>query len=77
MLLGDTGDASATYANVTGHEPDQVAMDFFRLTWDLADLAAFTDVLRSPHRDTDDTALADSGLTHCVAIRDQWAARPA
>ena len=77
MLVGDVGDDPTAYANATGHQPDPVAMDFFRLTWDLADLAAFTDVLRSPHRDTDDTALADSGLTHCVAIRDQWAARPA
>ena len=74
MLLGDTGDEATTYANATGHELDQVAMDFFGLTWDLADLAAFTNVLRSPHRESEDTVKAYKGLTKCVAIRDRWAA---
>lgn len=74
MLVGDTGGDAATYANLTGHEPDQVAMDFFRLTWDLGDLAAYTHVLRSPHRHSEDTVKAYEGLTKCVAIRDRWAA---
>jgi spectinomycin phosphotransferase len=72
MLVGDTRDDATSYADATGHQPDQVAMNFFRLTWDLADLAAYTDVLRSPHRASDDTAKAFEGLTKCVAIRDQW-----
>ena len=50
-------------------------MDFFRLTWDLKDLAECLNVLRSPHRRTDDTARAYEGLTSCVAIRDEWAAQ--
>jgi spectinomycin phosphotransferase len=74
MLVDDSGDDATTYANLTGHEPDQVAMDFFRLTWDLGDLAAYTHVLRSPHRHSDDTEKAYDGLTKCVAIRDRWAA---
>jgi spectinomycin phosphotransferase len=74
MLVGDVGDDATTYANLTGHEPDQVAMDFFRLAWDLGDLAAYTHVLRSPHRHSEDTAKAFEGLTKCVAIRDRWAA---
>jgi spectinomycin phosphotransferase len=80
MLLGDTGDdgtahaAATTYADATGHEPDGVAMDFFRLMWDLGDLAAYTHVLRSPHRESEDTVKAYDGLTKCVAIRDRWAA---
>ena len=73
MLLGDSGDDPTAYAETTGHVPDVVAMDFFRLAWDLADLADFLEVLRSPHRDSDDTAKAYAGLTTCVAIRDRWA----
>ena len=53
---------------------DREAVDFFRLTWDLKDLAERLNVLRSPHRRTDDTAWAFEGLTKLVAIRDQWAA---
>jgi spectinomycin phosphotransferase len=74
MLVGDAGDDATTYASLTGHEPDRIAMEFFRLTWDLGDLAAYTHVLRSPHSNSEDTVKAFEGLTKCVAIRDQWAA---
>jgi spectinomycin phosphotransferase len=56
-------------------EVDWDAVDFFRLRWDLADLASFTNVLRLPHRENADTAKAYDGVKKCVAIRDQWAAR--
>ena len=48
----------------TGREIDQAAVDFFRLRWDLSDIAAFTDVLRAPHRHSADTQRAYDGLTH-------------
>jgi spectinomycin phosphotransferase len=64
MLVGDA----------SGLELDQVALSYFRLRWDLADLAAFTDELRSPHRHTEDTAKAYDALMYYVAIRDRWAA---
>ena len=35
---------------------DEAAMDFFRLAWDLGDLAAFTHELRIPHTENADTA---------------------
>jgi spectinomycin phosphotransferase len=72
MVVGDTDDDATAYAAATGHRPDEVAMDFFRLTWDLADLASFTNVLRSPHRQSEDTQKAYNGLKKTVAIRDQW-----
>jgi hypothetical protein len=53
MLAGDA----------TGLELDQVAVNFFRLAWDLADIAAFTYDLRSPHRENADTLKAYDGLT--------------
>jgi spectinomycin phosphotransferase len=74
MLIDDTTDEAAVYTDATGHQLDRVAVDFFRLTWDLADLASFTDVLRSPHSHSDDTVKAYEALTECVTIRDQWAA---
>jgi spectinomycin phosphotransferase len=62
MLVGDTADTN------------DVASSFFRLRWDLSDLAAFTHQLRSPHRHSEDTVKAFDALTYYVAIRDRWAA---
>jgi spectinomycin phosphotransferase len=72
-MLADAPEAMTAYAEATGHWPDAVAIDFFRLMWDLADLASFTEVLRSAHEDNDDTAKAHAGLLWCVAVRDRWA----
>ena len=49
-----------------GREIDQAAVDFFRLRWELSDIAAFTDVLRAPHRRSADTQRAYDGLMHYV-----------
>ncbi|MBA3734265.1 MAG: aminoglycoside phosphotransferase family protein [Actinobacteria bacterium] len=76
MLMGDAAKEATVYTNATGHELDQATLNFFRLRWDLADIAAFTDVLRSPHRHNEDTAKAYDSLTSCVATRDRWAALP-
>lgn len=74
MLVDDTADEAAAYTAATGHSVDQDAVSFFRLTWDLKDLAEYLNVLRAPHRETADTARAYAGVTTCVAIRAQWAA---
>jgi spectinomycin phosphotransferase len=75
MLVGETGEEAATvYTDATGHRLDDDAVSFFRLTWDLKDLAEYLNVLRSPHRETEDTERAYRGLTNCVSIRDRWAA---
>jgi hypothetical protein len=68
----DAGEAGASYTDATGHTLDQAALDFFRLKWDLADIAAFTGVLRDSHSQNEDTAKAYDGLTICLATRDQW-----
>jgi spectinomycin phosphotransferase len=75
LVLGDDHEEATIYADATGHEVDQAALDFYRLTWDLKDLATYLDVLRAPHRDNQDTAQALQGVKNCVASRDQWAAR--
>jgi spectinomycin phosphotransferase len=61
--------------DTTGHTgADPEAVDYFRLTWDLKDLAEYLKLLRSPHGRTDDTLRAYQGVRNCVAIRDEWAA---
>jgi spectinomycin phosphotransferase len=75
ILAGDSADRAATsYADATGRLLDRAALDFFRLTWDLADIAAFTDALRAPHRRDADTAKAYDALAELLATRDRWAA---
>jgi spectinomycin phosphotransferase len=60
--------------DVTGHELDEVAVSFFRLRWDLDDIVAFTDELRSPHQRSKDTEKAYDALTFYLGSRDRWAA---
>jgi spectinomycin phosphotransferase len=50
------------------------ALDFFRLTWDLKDIAEYLNVLRSPHEENEDTVRQHGALTNCAAIRDTWTA---
>jgi spectinomycin phosphotransferase len=76
MLDGGTGDEAAIYAEETGHRVDDVAVDFFRLVWDLKDLAETLTILRSPHGDTVDTVKAYERMKECVAIGSGRAPRP-
>jgi spectinomycin phosphotransferase len=73
MVVGDTEAEATFYADATGRQLDEAAMDFFRLTWDLKDLAEYLKLLRSPHRHSEDTVRAYQGVTNCVTIRDRWA----
>jgi hypothetical protein len=73
MLVRNAPETATGYAEATGHRLDKSALDFFRLRWDLADIASFSAVLRSPHRRNADTVKAYDGLTYCLATRDQWA----
>ena len=72
MLMDYTAEV-ALYEAQTGHRLDQRAADFFRLLWDLSDLASYLAAIRAPHRDDDDTARAYRRVTECVSSRDQWA----
>ena len=73
MVIREDGDETAIYEDITGHRPDRLGIDFFDLTWDLADLADFIDVLRAPHRRSDDTEKAFNGLVKCASVRNRWA----
>jgi spectinomycin phosphotransferase len=74
MLVGEDGEETTSYVDATGHELDEVAVSFFRLRWDLNDIVAFTDELRSPHQHSKDTEKANDALTFYLASRDRWAA---
>jgi spectinomycin phosphotransferase len=74
MLVAGCADAAELYARASGTQLDPAALDFFRLTWDLKDLAEYLNVFRSPHEENEDTLTQYGALTHVGAIRDEWAA---
>jgi len=73
-LVSDAEDEASIYADATGREPDAVAINFFRLVWDLADLAAYLNVLRSPHDDTEDARRAYDCVQLLLGTRNPRAA---
>ena len=72
MLVDDAPDAAAVYADATGRRVDEDAVSYFRLTWDLKDLAERLNVLRSPHGRNDDTAWTFEWMSRLASMRDQW-----
>jgi len=68
MVVGDTAGEADLYAEATGRQVDDVAVRFFRLAWDLKDLAEWLNVLRSSHRETEDTVNTYEGLAGLVAV---------
>jgi spectinomycin phosphotransferase len=73
VAVGGT-DGAVLYERVTGTRPNEAALDYFRLTWDLKDFAEYLNVLRSPHQENDDTVRQCQALTNCPAIRESWTA---
>ena len=67
MVLGDTPAEADSYAEATGRRVDDVAVDFFRLAWDLKDIAEYLNALRSPHGDTEDTHKTYEGLRNSAS----------
>jgi spectinomycin phosphotransferase len=63
MLDDGTDGALDAYTKATGRPPDPRGIALYRLTWTLADLAAFVGVLRLPHRRTKDTEKALAAFT--------------
>jgi spectinomycin phosphotransferase len=63
LVGGDAGEL-ARYTDLTGRGVDSAAIDLYRRRWELDDIAAFTNVLRSAHERTADTEKAWNGLCH-------------
>jgi hypothetical protein len=74
MLVAGGAEAADLYAGASGTQLDATALDYFRLTWDLKDLAEYLAVLRSPHSENDDTLRQVGALARCAAVREEWAA---
>ncbi len=72
MLVEDGTEDLLAYTDATGHGIDQDALSFFRLAWDLNDVAEYLHELRSPHRESADTRAAYQGLTSCMPSRERW-----
>jgi spectinomycin phosphotransferase len=70
-LADEPGDLAA-YTALTGHEVNPEAVAFFRLAWDLNDVAQYLGVLRLPHVENEDTRDAYAGVTRCMPNRDEW-----
>ena len=62
MLDDGTATALAAYTDVTGRTADAVTIGYYRLAWRLADLAACTRVLKSPHQRDGNTERAWASL---------------
>ena len=73
-MLVDRGDPGDLYVRATGRPINQAALDFFRLAWDLGDLAEYLIVLRSPHQENDDTLRQYQAVVNSAAIRGSWSA---
>ena len=71
-MRADEPDDLAAYTDLTGDEIDRDALDFFRLTWDIKDIAEYLNVLRSPHDENEDTRTALEGITRPMSRRDEW-----
>ena len=75
-MLDDPSTSFATYQGVTGRAVSRPAIDMFRLAWTLSDLAAFINVLRSSHRDDQDTQRAWTNVQVCLPARATAASGP-
>jgi len=70
--LADEPEDLAAYTDRSGHEVDPDAVAFFRLAWDLNDVAQYLGVLRAPHIESEDTLDAYAGVTRCMPSRERW-----
>jgi spectinomycin phosphotransferase len=68
MLRSDDIDAADLYLRATGRRLEAAALDFFRLVWDLKDLAEYLDLLRSPHLENDDTVRAYRAVANLAEL---------
>lgn len=62
-IVSDSGAEAAQYAQLTGRTLSEAALSFYRLRWDLADLAEFLAWFRGPHERSADAETAWRGLT--------------
>ena len=64
--------ARELYERASGRLLDDAALDFFRLTWDLKDIAEYLNVLRGSHQENEDTLRHYRALTQIGDVWDRW-----
>jgi spectinomycin phosphotransferase len=72
MVVAEESGAREVYERASGRLLDTVALDFFRLTWDLKDIAEYLNVLRGSHRENEDTLRHYRALTQIGDVWDRW-----
>jgi spectinomycin phosphotransferase len=60
------------YERLTGVRPSDAGLDYFRLMWELKDLAEYLNVLRAPHREDADTTRQFGALLKIGALHAEW-----
>ncbi|HEX6931531.1 MAG TPA: phosphotransferase [Streptosporangiaceae bacterium] len=73
-LADDDGSVLDTYAAATGAEIDEQALTLYRLRWDLAEIAEYLALFRSPHADTADTRESWADLQQYMRPAERWPA---
>jgi spectinomycin phosphotransferase len=71
MLTGDG--MPELYEERAGRSVNQAALDYFRLSWDLKDLAEYLSVLRASHTDNEDTRVWLDFVRRFPEVRERWA----
>jgi spectinomycin phosphotransferase len=65
-IVSDSGAEAALYAQLIGRAVSEKALSFYRLRWDLPDLAEFLPWFRAPHERSADAETAWRGLADIV-----------
>jgi spectinomycin phosphotransferase len=76
LWMLDTGEERERYARASGRPVDGAAVRLYRLRWKLDDIASFVHVVRSPHGDDPDTALAWQWSADGLDSEDTWPYAP-
>jgi spectinomycin phosphotransferase len=66
LVIGENGEGSRRYAELTGRAVDPAGLALYRLRWALDDISAFVSLLRSEHRRSADAEHAWLGLMDTV-----------
>ncbi len=66
-IVSDSGAEAAQYARLTGRTVSELALSFYRLRWDLDDLAEFLAWFRGPHERSADAEVAWRSVAKIMA----------
>jgi len=72
MLDGPTDNNLARYTDLTGRTVGRDELTFYRLRWDLADIASFVAWFAAPHVRTADAEVAWTALMSTLRLQEHW-----